>query len=221
LYDLKSIVFFGSDFDLLEDWRDDDPETTFPQTSLSLRPGSRLGLSHALFVKRLEYVARLLRDITGPGKAKRSRMTVSEADQRAKELTDTPGKKKKFLSMSLRKQAKRVGCHLGTYTKTDCYQDAVKLGWIAPKEVRSNKGQSPARQVSMTPKLEASVGAGERDEVLKRLADEETGEVERREWVDLPLAERQALLAEHEADDASDPSPLKSPPRKPSRRDNS
>ena len=65
--------------------------------------------------------------------------------------------------------------------------------------------------MSLTSTLEASVGEGKRDDVLNQLvAAEEAAQKKDGKWDKLPAEERQALLAEHEAADASDPSPLES-----------
>jgi hypothetical protein len=141
----------------------------------------------------------------------RHRMTVEEANDNAMEQAKK--KKKAFFGLSEREQAKRIGCSWQTWSKTDFYRRAVQEGWLSKKRAKGSTAGS-RRVIGLTPTLEAAVGEGEGDEVLKQLAADESAEAKRDQWDDLPPKERQELLAEHEADNASDPSPLDPRPKK-------
>lgn len=142
----------------------------------------------------------------------KARMSVDKANRTAMGLTDTPEKRKKFFALSERKQAKRIGCSWETWSKTACFIDAVERGWLPPrKKAIGNMGASRPSVVSLTPALEATVGVGEPEGILQQLvADETTAQ----NWNDLSPEERREILAEHEKEDASDPSPVKPEPRK-------
>jgi hypothetical protein len=177
-----------------------------------LGPGTRLSLPHALFVRRLCLAAEQLREIVAGQKSKRPRMVMKEADDRARMPTATPEKKARFFALSKRKQAERIGCSFQTWSKTATYQDAVERGWLPKRKKETGESvKAPPRVVSMTPDLEATLGRGDRDEIVNQLAAEEVSEAGKPEWDDLPPSERQALLADHEADVASE---LTSPTRR-------
>jgi hypothetical protein len=206
LRDLADNVFKGCDWlerDLPPDAVDENPY--FP---LTLAPGSRLGMPHGLFVRRLSVAVELLREVVAGAKSPRRRMTVEEANERAKQLTDTREKRTKFFAVSERKQAERIGCSWKSWSRTEVFKEAVERGWLqkrknAKKAASDTTGPVP-RVVSMTPELEATIAEGVPDEVLKRLV---AGESKPR-WEDLPPDERRAHLAEHEGDVAANPSPL-------------
>jgi len=114
--------------------------------------------------------------------------------------------------LSEKKQAKRIGCSWGTWSKTDCFRDAVELGWLPKRKKSDKRGGTPPSVVSLTDTLEATVGVGEQDEIVNQLAAAETAAAENRQWKDLTSEEQRAILAEHEAEVANEPSPLESRP---------
>jgi hypothetical protein len=184
---------------------------------LDLAPDANMGMPHAAFAKRLAVAVELLRQIDAADKSQRQRMSVEEADRKARDLTNTAKKKKAFFDLSETIQAEqRIGCSWGTWSKTHYFQEAVECGWLAKRKNAKNKtGGSPPAVVSLTSALEAAVGEGRQEEVLHNLAEEEGAcAAANRDWTDLPKDERQAILAEHEAENASNPSPLEPRPRK-------
>jgi hypothetical protein len=145
-------------------------------------------------------------------------MRVEEADRRARKLTKTVKMRKAFFMESKRHQARAIGCSFETWTNTPYYQEAVKRGWLPePKKKDKSTAGSLHSVVSLTSDLEAAAVVGDRDEVLNKLVSDETAKA-KLSWDDLPPQERLEILAEHEADEASDPSPLESGPRKASTR---
>jgi hypothetical protein len=111
-----------------------------------------------------------------PKPAKRSHMSVDEASTAAMRLASKDGVG--FLQMSDSAQAKRIGCHLKTWRRTQFYKTVLKRR--AGMSQRAGKPpQSGARPaVSLTSKLEASVHDGERDEMLKKLVAEQEADHE-------------------------------------------
>jgi hypothetical protein len=139
-------------------------------------------------------------------------MSVAKADCKARELTDTPKKKKEFFALSETKQAKRIGCSWATWSKTGYFEEAMAQGWLPHRKKAESGtiGGSPS-VVSLTSDLEATIGAGDPKDIVNQLADAEVGHAR---WEELPPEERRALLAQHEAEAAADPSPLESRPMK-------
>jgi hypothetical protein len=108
-----------------------------------------------------------------PGKVRSpSRMTVEQANERASKLAKRM--KNGFFAMSKREQAKQIGCHLKTWKQTSLYKTAVEDGRIPPDKPRGPK------TVSLTSGLEDTTGEGEKDEVLKEVAERERQEALRR-----------------------------------------
>jgi hypothetical protein len=176
---------------------------------------SHVGMPYSIFARKVAVVVDLLREIVAAKKSQRAPMTVKEANRKGMELTNTLAKRKKFFAKSETQQAKKIGCSWGTWSKTDCFKEAVNLGWL-PKRKNGDmttQNRQPS-VVSLSPALEAKAGHGERDEVLRQLAAAETTKIKRPHWDDLPSEERHAILAEHQADVASDPSPLECRPWK-------
>jgi hypothetical protein len=206
LRDLADRVFVGRDWVERQVYLDDGglESTYFP---LILAPGSRLGMPHGLFVRRLMVVAELLREIVAEEKSPKRRMTVAEADAKARALTDTPAQREKFFAMRERKQAKMIGCHWETWRKTKCFEEALNQGLLEPRKnaakVRVTRRRKPA-VVSLTTALEATVGMGEGDEILKQLVAAESEQAQ----TEISQEEYRKLIAEHRADATSDPSPL-------------
>jgi hypothetical protein len=98
--------------------------------------------------------------------AEASRMSVGEANTKARKLVKQY--RRAFFAMSKNQQAELIGCHRRTWEKTQLYQSAVTKGLIAPPKPRVPK------TITFTSELEAATGEGERDEIQKQAADEET-----------------------------------------------
>jgi hypothetical protein len=193
-------------------------------SSFVLRPGTRLGMSHHLFVRRLTHIAGLLRDIVKHDQQRRGKkrpgMLVEEANCRARELTDTPKKKREFLALSETKQAKRIGCSWATYSKTRFYEEAREKRLLPSSRPQANHSEASrsVATVRLTSALEARTVEGDRDKVLCELVEAEEQEPNRRSWDELPLEERQAIDVEQEVDMAAYPSPLDTRRRRSRRR---
>jgi hypothetical protein len=114
------------------------------------------------------------------------RMKVEEANANAMKLLQEYGKA--FFVMSLTKQAELIGCHCNTWKKTPLYLEAVKDGRISAPKTRAPK------TVSLTDRVEAVTGQGEKNGVQSEAAQ----------------AELQRLIAECKND--AEPSPLDDDP---------
>jgi hypothetical protein len=134
----------------------------------------------------------------------RRKMTVEEANEKAMKLAGRM--KQAFFLLSEREQARLIGCHWRTWTKTTFYAKAQqKRGRIARK-VAGQKVAGTRPAVSLTGAVEAVVGDGERNEVLNCLIDGERKPTDKKpEWEDLSPAEQQELVADQEADYEPDP----------------
>jgi hypothetical protein len=135
-------------------------------------------------------LARLLRGedrgkgpAAGPEERPGNRMTVGEANRKAMQLLCKH--RKKFVMISEREQAERIGCSWDTWRKTSLYG-----------KLKKKKGESGAR---------ASKDAGPREVASL------THKVEAAGVLDVPNVLAQ-LIAESERDAASDPSPLEDDP---------
>ena len=73
-----------------------------------------------------------------------------------------------FFKLSERAQAKEIGCHWGTWTRTEFFKTAERM-----RAPRAPKNPSSPKTVSLTHELEAVTGEGGRDEVLNRLVAEQ------------------------------------------------
>jgi hypothetical protein len=105
------------------------------------------------------------------------RMTVEEANKRAMRVFKQLGKA--FFLLSEREQAKRIGCHWQTWTKTKLYKRAQKIRNRAMRQP-VNKTDAPAasKVVSLTSSLEAVLGEGDRHETLNQLIAEQAADSE-------------------------------------------
>jgi hypothetical protein len=101
----------------------------------------------------------------------RRRMTVAQANQKAMELAKKEGAA--FFLLSERAQARRIGCHWKTWTKTEFYRTAEQMKRCRAKRII--QGPSPASPpvVSLTAGLEEQTGFGDRNEVLEQLIAEQ------------------------------------------------
>jgi hypothetical protein len=107
-------------------------------------------------------------------------MTVQEADKEARRMAMR--EKKAFILLSMREQAKRIGCHLNTWKKAPYFKEVESLKALLKAEGGRNKGRGAPRAVSFTPAVEATIAAGEGEEVLGRLTEEQRlAEIERLE----------------------------------------
>jgi hypothetical protein len=166
------------------------------ELNVKLKKDSQLGMSHSDFVKQLKYVIGVLSRIVP-----RKGMSVADADRKARELTDSHKKKKDFFTLSQSKQAKTIGCHWATYAKTPFFREAEKKGLfrkrqrpLPPSKIRGNS------QISrLTPALESTIGQD--NLVLKQLLQDED---ENKQWADLSVPEKLAIINDQEADLASD-----------------
>jgi hypothetical protein len=142
-------------------------------------------------------------------------MRVADADAKARELTDTTTKRAKFFALSERKQATRIGCSWSTYSKTDFYREAEELGLLSPRsrKKREQKG-SPPSAVSFTPKMEATLGDGDKDQIVHELAEAESEGSQGLKWDNLPEDERQKYIIDHLSDVENNPSPLDPRPKR-------
>jgi hypothetical protein len=141
----------------------------------------------------------------GKPEGRRSPMPVADSNKRAMELVKDLGIA--FYRLSETEQAKRIGCHLRTWRKTDLYKTA--------KEKRL-AGQTPKgrKAVTLTEAVEATVGVGNRDEVLNHLITDERDATAKRSWEDLSREEQEAFTAGQD-----EPSPLEDdPPSRPRRK---
>src|SRR5262249_45837368 len=134
-----------------------------------------------------------------PKQAKRSRMTVEEANQEA--LRVAARMKSAFFLLSEREQARQIGCHWQTWTKTELYKKAQqKRARLLKQASRADAPGSPP-VVSFTSDLEAVTGEGQPNEILDQLiAEEQEATDAKRCWEDLSPAERQQILDEQAAD---------------------
>jgi hypothetical protein len=122
--------------------------------------------------------AKAAHDVMAPGTTgkKRSSMTVPEANAQANKLAKEIGER--FFAMSMRRQAKLIGCHLRTWKRTDLYKSALKRGLITPPKQRAPKA------VSFSGKLEAVTGEGDKDETLHQLIEQQLADSEPSPMVD-------------------------------------
>jgi hypothetical protein len=134
---------------------------------VDLAPEAVMGMPHKVFSARLGVVVDLLREVTTS--EKRQRMTVDEANAAAMRLADTMGPA--FFNLSERQQAEKIGCHWNTWRKTPLYKAGDKRREKAP-------GTGSRSAVSLTPRLEAITGQGEKDQVLKELIEEQERDFE-------------------------------------------
>jgi hypothetical protein len=102
---------------------------------------------------------------------RRQRMSVDRANEKAQRLAMKM--RMAFFALSERQQAELIGCSWKTWTKTPFYKKA--------KEKRpAGLGRKPAspKTASLTPKVEATTGEGDRDEVLQQLIEEQEADRE-------------------------------------------
>jgi hypothetical protein len=128
---------------------------------------SLLGMSEALRIEETELLdaARdLLRALEDPG-----RMTVEAANRKGMQLAKQY--KQRFFAFSIRQQADLIGCSFGTWTKTPFYKQAKKRR--RHQRPAGKQGACSPSTASLTGNLEATVGKGERDEVLNQLIAEQ------------------------------------------------
>jgi hypothetical protein len=105
------------------------------------------------------------------GQDKRRRMTIDEANSKATQIAKKM--KKVFIALSITEQARQIGCHIETWKKTKFYSKAQQMRPKAgPKKPRRPK------TVSMTRKVEATVGQGKKNEVLEKLIAEQNADME-------------------------------------------
>jgi hypothetical protein len=132
----------------------------------------------------------------GP-RGKRKRMTVAEANQKAMELVTQLGKA--FFALSESEQARRIGCSWKTWSRTEMYQKAQKWKARSRRLAGTKQATSSPPVASLTDKLEAVAVEGGRNPVLDKVAQDD---------------ELARLVAESQAENAADPSPLDPGPRK-------
>jgi hypothetical protein len=159
---------------------------------------SLLGMSEALQIEETELLdaARdLLRELEATG-----RMTVEVANRKGMQLAKQY--KERFFALSRRKQAKRIGCSFETWRKTPFYQKAEKRR----QGLEGKKGAGSPRTISFTSNVEATLGEGDRNEVLDQVIAREESEAEAR----IAEQELKRLVAEHKAD--HEPSPFDDDP---------
>jgi hypothetical protein len=197
-----------------------------PELHKALAPFSEGFLLRELHFEETKYLAALA---TQPppdrARGKRRRMTRKAANEEAMRL----GKrhKKRFFNLSMTEQAQKIGCHLNTWKRTPFFQTAQLKREKLTKQ-GEKKSRSP-KAVSLTDGLEATLGEGDRDEVVRNLTAEQeaveatAGEGDRntdaveatagegdRDEATLSKEERaealRKLTAEQKADD--EPSPL-------------
>jgi hypothetical protein len=113
----------------------------------------------------------------GTPKENRPRMTVKVADQKARELHERLGWD--FLILSERKQAEAIGCSWSTWKNTDFYKDGETKGLFRKRPARGGRGRgTPPAVVGLTDRMEATVGQGGPDAVLKELIAQQTADSE-------------------------------------------
>jgi hypothetical protein len=100
----------------------------------------------------------------------KTRMTVEQANEEAMALMKRMAKA--FFQLSQSQQAKKIGCHWKTWTKTALFKKAKKEGRIKPHRVR--RGGATPKAVSLSSELEAT--KGKRDEVLHGLINDQISE---------------------------------------------
>jgi hypothetical protein len=96
-------------------------------------------------------------------------MTIDKADREARRLEKQM--KTEFFKLSQNKQAKKIGCSWGTWSKTPFYQECLRQGRIYPSGRK--KDSSTPGVVSFTKDMEGVTGDGGRDSVLEKLTQEE------------------------------------------------
>jgi hypothetical protein len=101
---------------------------------------------------------------------KRKGMTVKEANEKAMEIA---ARIPDFFKLSERAQAKEIGCHWRTWTRTEFFKTAERM-----RAPRVPKNPSSPKTVSLTHELEAVTGEGGRDEVLKKLIAQHEADAE-------------------------------------------
>jgi hypothetical protein len=102
--------------------------------------------------------------------AKRKRMTVEEANQRAVQLAKA---KRTFVLCSLREWAEAIGCSTGLVPKLPLWQKTMKR----TSQSRADRTSVP-KVVHTSESLDAVTGEGDRDEVLNRLIAEQEADKE-------------------------------------------
>jgi hypothetical protein len=122
-------------------------------------------------------------------------MAKKEANEKAMELVKQMGKE--FFSLSQNEQARRIGTTWRTWSETPFYKEAQRQGKIP--QARPGKGAGTPPIVSLTANLEAVAVEGGRNQVLDEVAANE---------------KLKKLVAESKAENARDPSPLDSGPKK-------
>jgi hypothetical protein len=105
---------------------------------------------------------------------KPARMTVEQANRKA--MLVARRMKKAFFLLSAREQARQIGCHWQTWTKTTFYAKAQVGKARLTQPPRKDIGSPPV--ASLTGGLEAVAGEGDRDEVLKQLIAEQEADLE-------------------------------------------
>jgi hypothetical protein len=101
---------------------------------------------------------------------RRPRMTVEQANERAGHLVKQM--RKAFFQLSARKQAEKIGCNWGTWTKTPFYQKYKKRNAVP------DRGAGSPPVVSLTSDLEAVTGEGDPNEILEQLIAEQKADSE-------------------------------------------
>ena len=134
---------------------------------------------------------------TDPDATDVKRMSVEEANEKTMKVAKQYGRA--FFVMSIRQQAKLIGCHYRTWEKTPFYLEAVADGRIAPAKPKA------ARADSLTSGREAVIGTGQKDEMLNQAIEQEARKLAEE-------SEMRRLIAESQKDNQKDPSPLENAP---------
>jgi hypothetical protein len=137
----------------------------------------------------------------GPAGKKKRRpgMSVAEVNDKAREIAKRMGED--FFKLSQNRQAELIGTTWKTWSKTKLFRDVVRQGRI-PARKQKRGGSKPA--VTFTHSMEAVLGVGGNDAVLKQLAENEEDQNREKEIAH--------LVAEQDAD--QEPSPLDPSPKR-------
>jgi hypothetical protein len=106
----------------------------------------------------------------------RAWMSVEEANRKAMQLVRGLARKTVFFKLSLREQARRIGCHVDTWKKTELYRTAKKEGRLRKQKPRRAGG--PRKVVTLSPTIEAMTADKNAQEALAHLVAEQAGEAE-------------------------------------------
>src|SRR5262249_28850859 len=102
-----------------------------------------------------------------PEKAK-GRMTVEEVNEKARRVAGRMGESI-FLLLSTRAQAREIGCHFSTWTKTEFYEECRRKTQRQLQQAGGRKASGSRPAQALTPQLEATLGEGRPDEVLHQV----------------------------------------------------